>query len=150
MENEKAPRRSVHRTQWAAQFAVASELCKKGHEVAFTMGNHPSVDLMATSPGGTSYGIDVKGLYKKNFWAVKPKPIKPGLFYILAFVPDAASNQFFILTQVEVNAEVEAQNDKAISSATARGKIESGGSAFPCIGFREAERYLDRWDTLPA
>ena len=28
-----------HQTQWAAQFAVASELCKRGYEVSFTMGN---------------------------------------------------------------------------------------------------------------
>jgi hypothetical protein len=27
---EKPKRRSGHRTQWAAQFAVASELCKMG------------------------------------------------------------------------------------------------------------------------
>jgi len=26
--------RSVHQTQWAAQFAVASELCKRGYQVA--------------------------------------------------------------------------------------------------------------------
>ena len=30
-------RQSAHRTQWAAQFAVASELCKRGFEVALTM-----------------------------------------------------------------------------------------------------------------
>ena len=30
-----------NQTQWTAQFAVASELCKRGYEVAFTMGNHP-------------------------------------------------------------------------------------------------------------
>lgn len=70
MDQIKAARRSAHRTQWAAQFAVGSELCKRGYEVAFTMGNHPSVDIMVTSPTGSQFGIDVKGLYKKNFWAV--------------------------------------------------------------------------------
>lgn len=45
-----ATRRSVHRTQWASQFAVASELCKRGYQVAFTMGNHPSVDITVWSP----------------------------------------------------------------------------------------------------
>ena len=45
-----ANRRSVHRTQWAAQFAVASELCKRGYEVAWTTGNHPMVDLMVDEP----------------------------------------------------------------------------------------------------
>lgn len=35
-----------HFTQWAAQFAVASELCKRGYEVAFTLGhNTPLADM---------------------------------------------------------------------------------------------------------
>jgi hypothetical protein len=38
-------------TQWAAQFAVASELCKRGYEVSLTMGNAtPVADLMLVSP----------------------------------------------------------------------------------------------------
>jgi hypothetical protein len=42
-----------HQTQWAAQFAVASELCKRGYEVSFTMGNTtPIADLMVVSPIG--------------------------------------------------------------------------------------------------
>jgi hypothetical protein len=39
-------RHSTHQTQWAAQFAVASELCKRNYEVALTLGNHPVIDLM--------------------------------------------------------------------------------------------------------
>ena len=35
-----------YQTQWAAQFAVASELCKCGYEVAFTVGKHPESDLI--------------------------------------------------------------------------------------------------------
>ena len=45
-EGRKRPqqRRSAHRTQWAAQFAVASELCKRNYQVALTLGNHPTID----------------------------------------------------------------------------------------------------------
>ena len=40
-----------HQTQWAAQFAVASELCKRGYEVSFTMENStPLADLIVVSP----------------------------------------------------------------------------------------------------
>jgi hypothetical protein len=47
------PRGRGHQTQWAAQFAVASELCKRGYEVSFTMGNTtPIADLMVVSPVG--------------------------------------------------------------------------------------------------
>lgn len=45
-----AERRSSHRTQWAAQFAVASELCKLGYEVALTLGNQPAADLLVVGP----------------------------------------------------------------------------------------------------
>jgi len=97
-EEDKKRRRSAHQTQWAAQFAVASELCKRGYEVAFTMGNHPTVDLMVISPSGIQFLVDVKGQYRPNFWPVSQKKKRDRLFYVLAFVPDDGKNQFFILT----------------------------------------------------
>ena len=114
MEGGKVARRSAHRTQWAAQFAVASELCKRGYEVAFTMGNHPVVDLMVISSNQTSFGIDVKGLYKPNFWGVRAKPPKVNLFYVFALVPDDRPNRFFILTQAQVNDEVIAEIERTV------------------------------------
>jgi hypothetical protein len=61
-----------HQTQWAAQFAVASELCKRGYEVSFTMGNAtPIADLMVVSPiRREMFLIDVKGLYRRNPWVL--------------------------------------------------------------------------------
>jgi hypothetical protein len=55
-------RRASDPTQWAAQFAVASELYKRGYRVAFTLGNQPAVDLMVRSPTEKLFKIDVKGL----------------------------------------------------------------------------------------
>ncbi len=57
---------SKHQTQWAAQFAAASELCKRGYEVAFTMGNHPHKDLMVVSPDGVTFAVDVKASTKRT------------------------------------------------------------------------------------
>ena len=59
--------RSGHQTQWAAQFAVASELCIRGYEVALTSGHTtPVADLMAVSPiENEMFLVDVKGLYQK-------------------------------------------------------------------------------------
>lgn len=142
---ERPARRSAHRTQWAAQFAVASELCKRGYEVAFTMGNHPSVDLMVTSPAGVSFGIDVKGLYKRNFWAVRTKPTKPGLHYVFAFVPDDAPNRFFVLTQATVNAEIEAENDRVKKRALAKGNANPRALNFPGIGWKHAVQFENAW-----
>lgn len=64
-------RQSAHRTQWAARFAVASELCKRGYQVALTMGIHPVADLMVVSPKGVPFLIDVKGQYRKHPWPVR-------------------------------------------------------------------------------
>ncbi|WP_375788091.1 hypothetical protein ACE10Z_11955 [Bradyrhizobium sp. Pha-3] len=143
-------RRSVHRTQWAAQFAVASELCKQGYEVAFTMGNHPSVDLMVNSPSGCAFSIDVKGLYKKNFWAVSPKKVKEGLFYVLAYVPDDGSNRFFILSQAQVNEEIKADYAVARANAVKKGRSTERAGAFPGIPWKRAEKFEDKWKVLPA
>ena len=148
MNDPKPARRSVHRTQWAAQFAVASELCKRGYEVAFTMGNHPSVDLMVTSPAGLAFHVDVKGLYKKNFWVVRPKPLKGGLFYVFAFVPDDSENEFFILTQEEANAEIAVQDAKSLELAIAKGKERP--KDFWCVGWPAASKYRHLWEKLPS
>src|SRR6516164_2941165 len=96
-------RQSAYRTQWAAQFAVASELCKRGYEVALTSGNHPCVDLMVRSPKHVNFSVDVKGLYRKNYWVVRRKERRSDLYYVFAFVPADQPNEFFVLTQEQVN-----------------------------------------------
>src|SRR5215469_9139955 len=114
-------RQSAHRTQWAAQFAVASELCKRGYEVALTMGNHPVVDLMAVSPKGVPFLISVKGRYKKNFWPVRLRKARGKLFYALAFVPEVGQNRFFILTQEAIEKEKWRDLQHAIARRKAKG-----------------------------
>jgi hypothetical protein len=80
VNDEKKPKRG-HQTQWAAQSAVASELCKRGYEVSFTMGNTtPLADLMVVSPKGEMLLIDVKGLYRPNPWIIKRVFVREGVF----------------------------------------------------------------------
>lgn len=43
--------------------------------------------------------IDVKGLYRRNPWVIKRKAVRANLFYVLAFVPSDAANEFFIMSQ---------------------------------------------------
>ncbi|MCA1969231.1 MAG: hypothetical protein LDL42_08875, partial [Rhizobium sp.] len=87
-----------HQTQWAAQFAVASELCKRGCDVGFTMGhNTPLADLFVLAPDKkTTFLVDVKGMKTKNFWQIKQKKQTDNLFYVLAYVPTGLPNRFFI------------------------------------------------------
>jgi hypothetical protein len=143
-------RRSSHRTQWAAQFAVASELCKQGYEVAFTMGNHPSVDIMVNSPNRTPLFVDVKGLYKKNFWAVRAKRPMDRLFYVFAFVPDIDQNRFFVLTQLQVNSQIAVEIERSRERALDKGNTKAKPESFPGIGWKFAEQFENAWGVLPS
>jgi hypothetical protein len=136
----------THQTQWAAQFAVASELCKRGYQVALTLGNHPSIDLMVVSPKETQFVVDVKGQYSEKFWPISPKEIE-GLFYIFAFVPEGKPNQFYILTQEAARKEV-AKNDQkwvALDASNRIGKPNPMPGVYP----RALKPYQDCWDILP-
>lgn len=142
LKNDTSNKRSGHRTQWAAQFAVASELCKRGYEVSFTLGHAtPLADLMAVSPlRKRMFLVDVKGLYRPNPWVVKRKPARAGLFYILAFVPDDATNRFFILTQARINRYVRSELSRL-------GRSDD----YPMTGilWKQALKHEDAWGLLP-
>jgi hypothetical protein len=132
-------RRSAHRTQWAAQHAVASELCKRNYQVAMTMGNHPLVDLMVISPKGKEFSIDVKGLYKKNFWGVRERPLIGLLYYVFAFVPDDEPNQFFAVPQDKVNEEIR----RVIEMARTRAIAAQRSAKFPGVSWNFVQAYKD-------
>jgi hypothetical protein len=137
-------------TQWAAQFAVASELCKRGYEVALTLGNHPHIDLMVRSPKEVSFNVDVKGLYTKNFFLLTKKETRKDLYYILAHVPKDGENEFFILSQAEANSEVDRDIDRARARQIAKGGTGEKAGIMPGIGWKHAQPYKDRWKELPA
>jgi hypothetical protein len=132
-----------HQTQWAAQFAVASELCKRGYEVAFTSGHTtPIADLMVVSPvEKTMLLIDVKGLYRPNPWLIKRKPRRDNLFYVLTFVPVGQRNEYFVLDQGQVHSLIESE----------LGRLKRADD-YPVTGFsyKLAEPYRDAWARLPA
>lgn len=141
-ERMKPGRHRGHQTQWAAQFAVASELCKRGYEVSFTMGNAaPIADLMVVSPVRREmFLIDVKGLYKPNPWIVKRKSLRANLFYVLAFVPPQGSNEFFVLNQNDTHILIESELKRLNRPNT-----------YPVTGFtwKLADRYRGAWGVLP-
>jgi len=142
---------SPHQTQWAAQFAVASELCKRGYQVALTLGNHPMIDLMVVSPKGIHFVVDVKGLHKgPNFWRMREKKPKRQLFYVFALVPSNTEkpNQFFILTQSQANEGVRTDWRDAVARRNAKGR--SGDPAdVTGVTWKYAEHHNGGWDVLP-
>jgi len=140
-----AARRSSHRTQWAAQFAVASELCKRGYQVALTLGNHPVIDLMVVSPSGKQFAIDVKGLYKPTFWGVREQEKRDNLFYLFAYVPDTAANRFFIVPQGKVSKGIAAYRAKGI----AKGRDPDVTKLWPGVPWGFVLPYENAWQLLP-
>lgn len=120
-----------------------------GYEVALTMGNHPTADIMVYSPGGKAFVIDVKGQYKRNWWVVREKPEREDAYYIFAFVPDIGANCFFVLTQTEVDRDIRAEFENARSRAIAKGRSTDKVEIFPCVAFKWAEPHESCWEKLP-
>jgi len=144
------PRRDANRTQWAAQFAVASELVKRGHEVAFTMGNHPMKDLLAVSPKGKPFAVDVKGQYAKNVWPVKKRAPNPDLYYIFAYVPDQGRNRFFVLNQDEVNERIDLTFQTAAANKLAKkGQVLDSSKYFHGVTWKQIEEFDTMWTKFP-
>jgi len=118
--------------------------------VAFTMGNHPAVDIMVTSPSGVPFLVDVKGQYKGNWWIVSPKKdLGKLLFYVFAFVPDDGANRFFVLTQAQVNSEVEAEFERYRAPRVKDGRPVS--ESFLGVGQKFLSAFENKWrEVLPS
>jgi hypothetical protein len=129
-----------HRTQWAAQFAVASELCKRDYEVAFTMGsNTPLADLMVVSPRQTAFLIDVKGMRRRDFWLIRKHAHRPDLFFVFVHVQIEKPNDFFVMPHSDVIAAM-AEYETIAKKHDPR---------FDGFRWKAVLSFRDRWDLLP-
>ena len=108
------------------------------------------VDLMVVSPSGTPFLIDVKGLYKENYWAVSEKPERLSLYYIFAFMPDDAPNQYFIADQCTVNHLVRSHIEEIRAARLEKGHSIEKVERFPGIRWTTMKDFRDRWGTLPS
>jgi len=84
--------------------------------------------------------VDVKGLYRKNPWIIKRKPIRANLYYILAFVPANEENQFYILTQKATHLRIQEE---------LRRLKRPDDYPLTGIGWSLALQYKDAWQVLP-
>jgi hypothetical protein len=89
--------------------------------------------------------IDVKGLAGKNYWQITRKEQPDDLFYVLALVPEGASNELFIMTQDVVNAGISAEFDRLKPEKQALGEKANR------LGLRwgDAKPHIDQWNILP-
>ena len=118
--------------------------------MALTLGNHPTVDLMVVSPSGKQFLVDVKGQYRRNFWPVKRTPKRDDLFYVLAYVPDNAPNQFFVMTQEQVEQAIEDNTSRWLARRAAKGITEPGNiDSLTGVEDATARQHENAWDVLP-
>ena len=107
------------------------------------MGNStPVADLMVASPKSKiMFLVDVKGLHKKNSWVLKRKTQQSTLYYVFAFVPDDAPNQFFVMTQHQANVHLEEELTRLARS-----------EGYPMTGilWKQTVSHENAWDTLPS
>ena len=61
-------------SQWAGQFYVAYELSKRGYVASVITGNAVETDILAKSPSGIVFPVEVKTLRKPN-----PHPLRKPL-----------------------------------------------------------------------
>jgi len=106
------------------------------------MGNTaPVADLMVVSPVKREmFLVDVKGMHRVNPWIIKRKGPRAMLFYVLAFVPDNAPNDFFVLRQQDADVLIAAELKRLNRSEN-----------YPVTGFgwKAALIFRNAWDVLP-
>jgi len=136
---------SRYSTQWAGQFYIAAELCKREFLMSFPLGNAKETDLMVKSPRGTPFRVEVKTQRTVNFWRYKQRDVSEDLFYIFVYLNEIEQNpKFYILTSKEARSEWDEYYDKhkkPSSNRTAYG----WGASNPSI-----RNYGANWRKLPA
>ena len=144
-------------TQWAATYLVAAELTRRGYRVGWPMGNAPVKDLLAESPQGQHFEVDVKGgSYKasvKSYWhLVQEGRVKgeglPSLFFVFVRVDPSFDMpaDFYVLSHCAL---IELHN--SMKSTTPQ--ITRKGAPYKDFspGFRPVDLadYRDNWAALP-
>jgi len=104
---------------------------------------------MVISPQKTPFVVDVKGQYLKGFWNARPKKPRPDLFYVFAYVPDNAPNQFFILSQDQLAQESKAFLERSRQKRAAKGQSIEKVGIMPGLPWAVAEKFSGKWGILP-
>lgn len=136
---------SRYSTQWAGQFYVAAELCKREFLMSFPLGYAKETDLMVTSPKGTAFRVEVKTQRTRNFWRYKQRDVSKDLFYIFVYLNEIEQNpKFYILTSKEARLEWDEYYVRHPKEGRKPTDYGLGTS------FRSIEKYEANWRTLPA
>ena len=140
-------KRSRQHTAWAATFATAAELSRRGYDVTFTLGNTPRIDLLCAVPDGKLFKVQVKGISNSAaFYAQKEffdTPMQIDLFLVVVLVPrdETTELQFFILTHDEARREFEKMPKY---KKDGRPYVDGFG-----LNWSSVKPYKDNWHSFP-
>ena len=141
--------RTPHHTGWAGALAVAAEVSRRGYDAALTLGNTPALDLICSSPEGSTFTVQVKSSSSPNWIRISLKYLEchpaPGLFFAVVLVPIDADLPFafHILTHREVCALYAKQSRTRRDGVPLKPGHEG-------IGWADAIKHASRWDKLPS
>ena len=141
--------RSKHHTGWAGALAVAAELSRREYDAAITLGNTPALDLICSSPGRTSFTVQVKSLSAHNWVLIRKEHLtglrRLDLYFVVVVVPNDVSEpfSFHILTHAEVCELYEMQPKKRNDGKPLKPGMEG-------VAWADVAQYLGRWGKLPA
>lgn len=143
-----------YRTQWAGQFAVASELTRRDYLGSIPLGNAPVRDLLCLSPKGRTFSVQVKSLSSKGFFPCQRKLVvgkHTDLYLVFVLIPTRVNKplEFFVLTHEQFLSAWRRETDEAKKKETLRGrpyKQWADGISYKTLS---SLGFMDKWRNLP-
>ena len=137
----------------AAEFAVASELCRWGLYAQLTLGNKKRTDLLVhNEETNTFLRIEVKAKQGRggSDWFIRlPKSNGTDTVYMLVSVPTGdldkpGTPRVFLMKPEEISQAMESYQEDRHSRGTGDEKWQ------PAIRWKDSLPHENRWDKLPA
>jgi hypothetical protein len=134
---------SNHNTEQSARGYLMYQLARRRYAVQITDSRFPTEDLLAVSPSGKHFGIDVKGQKKRSLWRVKEPPYYSELFYVFIYVPIESEPKVFIM-DCDILRKLWCKYKDRIKTKSTTRKTEPWG-----LNWTTPHSYEDRYDLLP-
>lgn len=133
---------SRHNVEQMARGYLMYELARHGYNVQITDSRFPVVDMLVVSPGGSYFGIDVKGQRTKNFWRFNVREPKDDLFYGFVYVPEEGMPRVFIMDSKTTMKLWREYKDNAVQAGATEDNIWG-------LRWTQPHPYENRYDLLP-
>lgn len=118
------------------------QLARHGYNVQITDSRFPKYDILAVSPSGKHFGIEVKGQSTKSFWRFNEREPNQEMYYAFVYVPLEGAPEVFLMDS-EKTMELWKQYKR---EAVARGVKEDNIWG---LNWKQPHQYKDRYDILP-